>query len=104
MAWIYLIIAGLLEVGWAVGLKLTLYEAWKTVGWVITTLCLSGSIWFLWLGQKSVPMGTAYAVWTGIGVIGTFGVGVIFFGDQLTFGRFISVLLILMGIIGLKLT
>lgn len=103
MAWIYLIIAGLLEIGWAIGLKIAQNDAWKIFGWGIAVACIIGSGIFLWLAQRNISMGTAYAVWTGIGVVGTFGVGVIFFGDQLNIGRFISILLILLGIIGLKL-
>lgn len=103
MAWIYLIIAGLLEIGWAIGLKIAQNEAWNTSGWIIAVLCIIGSGVFLWLAQQHISMGTAYAVWTGIGVIGTFGVGVIFFGDQINLVRTLSILLILLGIIGLKL-
>jgi quaternary ammonium compound-resistance protein SugE len=103
MAWIYLIIAGLLEVGWALGLKIAQNSAMREAGWGLAVLCIFGSGFFLWLAQKHIPMGTAYAVWTGMGVLGTFWIGVLFFEDQLNFMRIISILLILLGIIGLKL-
>ena len=104
MAWIYLIIAGLLEVGWALGLKIAQNPALREAGWGLAVLCIFGSGFFLCLAQKHLSMGVAYAVWTGIGVIGTFGIGVIFFGDQFNIGKSISILLILIGIIGLKFT
>ncbi len=103
MAWIYLIIAGLLEVGWALGLKIAQNPTWQNAGWSAAVVCIIGSGFFLWLAQKHIPMGTAYAVWTGMGVLGTFWIGVLFFEDQLNFMRIISILLILLGIIGLKL-
>jgi len=102
MAWIYLIIAGLLEMGWALGLKIAQNPALREAGWGLAVLCIFGSGFFLWLAQKHIPMGTAYAVWTGIGVLGTFWIGVFFFGDQLNIGRVFSVMLILAGVIGLK--
>lgn len=103
MAWIYLIIAGLLEIGWALGLKIAQNAALRDAGWILAVLCIIGSGFFLWLAQKNISMGTAYAVWTGIGVLGTFWVGVFFFEDQLNIGRVFSVMLIIAGVIGLKL-
>jgi len=102
MAWIYLIIAGLLEVGWALGLKIAQNPALREAGWGLAALCIIGSGFFLWLAQKHISMGTAYAVWTGIGVLGTFWIGVFFFEDQLNTGRVFSVMLIVAGVIGLK--
>jgi len=104
-AWIYLIIAGVFEWGWPVGLKLGQGENslnWPWLGFAALTMIASGV--FLMLAQKEIPIGTAYAVWTGIGAVGTFLIGVAFFGDAATFSRFFFIGLIIMGIIGLKLS
>lgn len=104
MAWLYLITAGLFEIGWPIGLKIAQNPAqrWFGIALSIASLALSGFL--LWLAQRVIPMGTAYAVWTGIGAAGTFFVGVLFFGDASTLGRYLGVLLILAGVITLKLT
>ena len=103
MAWIYLFIAGFLEIGWAVGLKYTygFTKLWPTVG---TVLAMILSISFLGLALKSLPIGTAYAIWTGIGAAGTVVLGIILFAEPATALRLGCVALILTGIIGLKLT
>ena len=102
MAWIYLFIAGFLEIGWAVGLKYTygFTKLWPTVG---TVLAMILSISFLGLALKSLPIGTAYAIWTGIGAAGTVVLGIILFAEPATALRLGCVALILTGIIGLKL-
>ena len=102
MAWIYLFIAGFLEIGWAVGLKYTygFTRLWPTVG---TVLAMILSISFLGLALKSLPIGTAYAIWTGIGAAGTVILGIILFAEPATALRLGCVALILIGIIGLKL-
>ena len=102
MAWIYLFIAGFLEIGWAVGLKYTygFTKLWPTVG---TVLAMILSISFLGLALKSLPVGTAYAIWTGIGAAGTVVLGIILFAEPATALRLGCVALILTGIIGLKL-
>lgn len=104
IAWIYLLIAGLLEIGWPLGLKLSQTTPYKFawIGTAAVSMMISG--YFLWLAQRHIPIGTAYAVWTGIGAIGTFIVGVAFFKDPATMFRIASVTLIAMGIIGLKLS
>jgi quaternary ammonium compound-resistance protein SugE len=104
MAWIYLAIAGLFEVGWPLGLKL----GWTDKGlrlWplLFSVTCMALSGLFLFLAQRSLPIGTAYAVWTGIGAIGTFTLGLIVFGEPATAARMICVGLIAAGILGLKL-
>lgn len=103
MAWVYLLLAGLCEIGWPVGFKLSQqpeYKVWGITGAVVS-MGLSG--WLLWLAQREIPIGTAYAVWTGIGGAGTFLIGVMFFGDALTMARSLGVLLIVGGVITLKL-
>ena len=103
MAWLYLIVAGLFEIGWPVGLKLSQTPGRLVLGVTIAIVCMAASGAFLWLAQKTVPIGTAYAVWTGIGAVGTFGVGVLFYGDSASALRLVSVGLIIAGIVGLKL-
>ncbi len=102
MAWLYLIIAGLLEVVWAIGLKYTegwtkLYPSLLTVGGMVV------SFYFLSLALRTLPIGTAYAIWTGIGAMGTVIMGIVLFGEPRDFGRLACILLILVGIIGLRL-
>lgn len=104
MAWIYLIVAGLFEIGWPLGLKLSQTTAHKIVWILFAVVSMSFSGLFLWIAQKSIPMGTAYAVWTGIGAVGAFVVGILLFKDPTTILRILSVTLIVIGIIGLKLS
>ena len=102
MAWTYLVIAGLFEVGWAIGLKYTdgFSRLWPSVG---TILAMILSLAFLGLALKTLPVGTAYAVWTGIGAVGTVILGIVLFAEPATGLRLGCVGLILAGIIGLKL-
>lgn len=104
MSWFYLLLAGLFEIGWPLGLKLsvTMSQKWPGIALSVTSMCCSG--FFLWLAQKQIPLGTAYAVWTGIGAVGTLIIGILFFGDSAGTWRMISALLIVSGIVGLKLT
>ena len=104
-AWIYLIIAGVLEWGWPVGLKLGVTKegySWKWLGFTGVTMIASGGL--LMLAQREIPMGTAYAVWTGIGSIGAFTLGIILFKESKEILRFVFVAVIIAGIIGLKLS
>ena len=103
MAWLYRMAAGLFEIGWPVGLKLSQTPGRLIVGVVIAVVCMAASGAFLWLAQRTIPIGTAYAVWTGIGAVGTFVVGILFYGDSAGAMRLVSVGLIVAGIIGLKL-
>lgn len=103
MAWIYLIIAGLFEVGWPVGLKLAQEGATRVLGIVVAVSCIAASGVFLWLAQRDIPLGTSYAIWTGIGAAGTFAVGILFYGDAATLGRYLGVALIVAGVAVLKL-
>lgn len=103
MNWIYLIIAGFLEIGWAIGLKYT--EGWsKLYPSLITAALMIASFQFLSLALKTLPIGTAYAIWTGIGAVGTAIVGMILFDEPRDFLRILCILLIIAGIAGLKLT
>lgn len=105
MAWIYLFIAGICEWGWPVGLKLGLTESGLRWGWILfAAFCMSASGALLLIAQKTIPIGTAYAVWTGIGAAGTFALGILIFGEPATLARFFFVGLIVIGILGLKLT
>ena len=104
MAWLYLVLAGICEIGWPVGLKLGWTETGARPGWIIfaaVAMTASGAL-LLW-AQRFIPMGTAYAVWTGIGAVGAFVVGIVAFGDQASAMRLISIGLIVAGIVGLKL-
>ena len=102
MAWIVLFVAGLLEVGWAIGLKYT--EGFsRLVPSVLTLAAMAGSIILLGLALKTLPIGTAYAVWTGIGAVGTAALGIYLFGEPASVLRLASIGLIVAGIVGLKL-
>ena len=103
MNWIILVIAGLFEIAWAVGLKYTdgFSRFWPTVATVAAMLI---SFALLGLAMKSLPVGTAYAIWVGIGAIGTAIVGIYLFGESANAGRLISLAFIFIGIIGLKLS
>jgi quaternary ammonium compound-resistance protein SugE len=103
MAWVYLIFAGLSEIGWPVGLKMAQQKGTRITGIIIAVIFMAISGLLLWLAQKEIPIGTSYAVWTGIGAVGTFFVGVIFYGDPVSFGRYLGVALIISGVAALKL-
>lgn len=102
MHWLILFAAGLFEIGWAVGLKYTegFTRFWPSVGTVLSMLVSFG---LLGIALKSLPVGTAYAIWVGIGTVGTAIVGIFLLGESLNFMRLFSLLLIVAGIVGLKL-
>ncbi len=102
MAWIYLLVAGALEVVWAVGLKYTAGFT-RPVPSAITVAAIVGSMLFLALALRSIPIGTGYAVWTGIGVVGTALLGIVLFSEPATAARLGCIGLIVAGIVGLKL-
>lgn len=102
MAWLYLVLAGILEIGWPVGLKLAQNPETRWSGVALAVVFMAASGVMLWLAQRDIPIGTAYAVWTGIGAAGTFTVGVMFFGDASSIGRFIGVAMIVGGVVALK--
>ena len=102
MDWIILVIAGLFEVGWAIGLKYTegFTRLFPTAATIVSMLI---SVWLLAISVKSLPVGTAYAVWVGVGAVGTAVLGILLFGEPANTGRLISIALIIAGIVGLKL-
>jgi quaternary ammonium compound-resistance protein SugE len=102
VAWILLLVAGLLEVGWAIGLKYTegFSRLWPSV---LTLAAMAASVFLLGVAMKSLPVGTAYAIWVGIGAVGTALLGIALFAEPASAGRLVSLGLILAGIIGLKL-
>jgi quaternary ammonium compound-resistance protein SugE len=103
MNWLILVIAGLFEIGWAIRLKYTegFTRLWPTVG---TALSMMLSVGLLGIAMKSLPVGTAYAVWVGVGAVGTAILGIVLFDEPVTMARLVSLALILAGIIGLKLS
>lgn len=101
-AWLYLLTAGLFEIGWPLGLKLSQQPGRLLGGLTLALGALAASGTLLWLAQRHIPLGTAYAVWTGIGAAGTFIVGVTFFQDALSLTRGAGVLLIVGGVVALK--
>jgi quaternary ammonium compound-resistance protein SugE len=101
MAWIYLLIAGILEIIWAIGLKYT--EGWtKLVPSLVTGLAMIVGFYFLSMALKSLPIGTAYAIWTGIGAVGTAILGIFLFSESSDWKRLVCIGLIVFGIVGLK--
>ena len=102
MAWIYLLVAGLFEVVWAVGLKYTegWTRLWPSVG---TLVAMAVSFWFLSQALKAIPIGTGYAVWTGIGAIGVATVGIVLFAESASPARLACIALIVAGVVGLKM-
>lgn len=103
MAWVYLVIAGFLEVAWATAMKFSegFTRLWPTVAMVVLMLASFG---LLSQAMKTLPLGTAYGVWTGIGAVGSVLVGIFFFGESRELVRVLCMILILSGIVGLKLT
>lgn len=102
MAWFYLLLAGLFECGWAIGLKYT-DGFTKLIPSLFTVFTMAISFWLLSMAMKTIPIGTAYAVWTGIGMVAVAILGMVLFGESRDIMRIICLLLIVSGIIGLKL-
>jgi len=102
MPWLVLVLAGLFEIGWAIGLKYTdgFTKLWPTVGTVASMIV---SLGLLGVAMKSLPVGTAYAVWAGVGAVGTAILGIVLMGEPANAGRMVSLGLIVAGIVGLKL-
>jgi quaternary ammonium compound-resistance protein SugE len=103
MAWTILVVAGLFEVGWAIGLKYTqgFTRLWPTVGTVGAMII---SLWLLGIAMKTLPVGTAYGIWVGVGAVGTVILGILLLGESVSVGRIVSIALIIAGIVGLKLS
>jgi quaternary ammonium compound-resistance protein SugE len=102
MTWAILVTAGLFEVGWAIGLKYTqgFTRLWPTA-WTLMAMVVS--VWLLGIAMKSLPVGTAYSVWVGVGAVGTVVLGIVLFGEPVNAARLVSIALIVAGIVGLKL-
>ncbi len=103
MAWIYLFIAGLFEVVWAIALKYS-HGFTKLIPSIVTIVGMMISFYLLSLATKTLPIGTAYAVWTGIGALGTVILGILFFNEPINYLRILFMFFILLGILGLKIT
>lgn len=103
MAWLFLFLAGLTEIGWAIALKYS-HGFTRIIPSVITIVVMISSFFLLAQSLKTIPIGTAYAIWTGIGIVGTVILGIILFDEPISFIRLLFLLLILIGIVGLKLT
>lgn len=103
MAWIYLILASVCEIGWPVGFKIAQNNDHRVKGIIISLVCMGLSGFLLFLAQRTIPIGTAYAVWTGIGAAGTFMVGVLVFHDVATLMHYFGITLIITGVACLKL-
>ena len=102
MSWTYLFVAGLLEIVWAIGLKYTegFTRLWPSV---VTIVAMIASVWFLALALRTIPVGTGYAVWTGIGAVGTAILGIALFAEPATAARLVCIGVIVAGILGLKI-
>ena len=103
MSWLYLLIAALFEVGWPFGLKIATQSNYRILWIIFAIIAMALSGVFLYLAQKQIPIGTAYAIWTGIGASCTFIIGVLVFNDAFSLIRIIGVLMIIMGIVFLKI-
>lgn len=102
MAWVYLLVAGLFEIVWAIGLKYT--EGWTRLWPSVGTLAaMAVSFWCLSQSLRSIPIGTGYAIWTGIGAVGAAALGIALFGDSASWPRLLCIGLIVSGVVGLKL-
>ena len=102
VAWTYLFIAALLEIGWAIGLKYT-HGLTRPLPTALTVAAMLGSFWFLAQAVRTLPIGTAYALWTGIGAVGTAALGILLLGETAALPRLLSIGLIIAGIIGLRM-
>lgn len=102
MSWFYLTLAGLFEIGWPLGIRLAQTPEDRLRGGFMALVCIALSGVFMWLAQRQIPMGTAYAVWTGIGAAGTYLVGGLYYGDPTSLGRSLGVFLIVLGVAVLK--
>jgi len=102
-SWLYLILAGIFEIGWPLGLKLASVPNYKFLGFFLSIITITISGLLLWLSLKEIHIGTAYAVWTGIGAVGTFVIGVIFFNDPSSILKWLGVVAIVSGIVLIKI-
>lgn len=103
MAWIYLVIAGVLEIVWALAMKQS-HGFTRLVPSIVTLIGMIASFWLLALAMRSLPLGTAYTIWTGIGAVGAFAIGIIFLGEQISAMRIGAAVLIVSGLVLMKLS
>ena len=103
LSWIYLVVAGLFEIGWPLGMKMAQNPGKSIIGIMVSVICMALSGIFLFLAQKQIPIGTAYAIWTGIGAAGTFLVGIYLYQDPATTFRILGAFMILSGVVVLKI-
>ncbi|WP_277464730.1 multidrug efflux SMR transporter [Parabacteroides sp. PF5-6] len=103
MAWLFLFLGGVFEIGWPLGFKLASVTPHKFLFITMSVISMALSGFFLYLAQRTISIGTAYAVWTGIGAVGTLAIGILFFNDSTSLMRLFSAFLIIVGIIGLKI-
>ena len=101
--WIYLLLAGIFEIGWPLGLRLASISNYKYLGFFFSFITITISGLLLWVSLKEIPIGVAYAVWTGIGTVGTFVIGVVFFNDPSSILKWLGVVAIVSGIVLLKI-
>ena len=101
--WFYLFLAGLFEIGWPLGFKLSHGSPHKLLWIALSVVSMALSGYFLYLAQKVIPIGTAYVVWTGVGAVGTLLIGILFFGDSASLMRLAAALLVIIGVVGIKI-
>ncbi|WP_321409949.1 multidrug efflux SMR transporter [Tolumonas auensis] len=104
MSWLFLVFAGIMEIGWPVGLKIAQNPDTKWYGIFLAIIFMTISGGLLWAAQRSIPMGTAYAIWTGIGATGTFIIGILYYGEPANLVRCMGALLIILGVVVLKVS
>ena len=101
--WFYLFLAGLFEIGWPLGFKLSHGSPHKLLWIALSVVSMALSGYFLYQAQKVIPIGTAYVVWTGVGAVGTLLIGILFFGDSASLMRLAAALLVIIGVVGIKI-
>ena len=103
MSWVYLVLAGLFEIGWPVGLKMAQVPATRVTGILVAVVFMGISGFLLWMAQRTIPIGTAYAIWTGIGAVGAFVLGITVLGESADTMRMVAAVLIVAGLVLMKL-
>ena len=103
MAWVYLLLAGMFEIGWPIGMKMAQNETTRVIGITVSVVFMAISGFLLYLAQRDIPIGASYAVWTGIGAAGTFIIGIVFYDDPTSLMRYLGLCLIISGVVVLKL-
>jgi len=104
MAWVYLLLAGMFEIGWPVGMKMAQNPETRVTGISVSVIFMAISGLLLYMAQREIPIGTSYAVWTGIGAAGTFIIGILYYNDPTSLMRYLGLCLIISGVVVLKLS